>query len=353
MSSARMNLIVNTCWKIQGVFDTFILPIAGTDYPKYIACFSLLAEKGIKPKLIYCASAGCQISYMAMMSSFTTAVENWSISSSMFVKKATPITPRLMTYLMNGHFYKRADVTPYVSQLFVPCKLQDVEIVTGYYAMSDNAEGDLNRQAIVISTNQTKENSALKDVKPSLTCIEMSFATDSPVSSSPDQQDAHRDAMMVRAINSIKYTTNIPILLEPLDNIAALDFGIVAPNPQSIINGPMKKTIYFSPIDIDYKEKTGTYSVVFHNSILKDIAAVCNRFDNHKNFKTLDEVLVKISSLNDSSGTPVHRHNMSMDYCLVMYSTNTVRMEIDNFTDRMSKHFVAISKTCIKYRLSY
>lgn len=321
-------------------FETFILPISGADFPKLMAYYSIFADYGIKPKLIYCASGGCLTSYMAMMSSFTKSIENWKVNSDMFIEKATPITPRMMTYILNGHFYRRADIYPYVKDLFIPCKIQDVEIITGHYRLSDDSDNQTDDQAIVISTNQPKSKSVLKDFKPNLNCIEVSFSPE-PTGTTQSEKEAYWDLVMKRAVDSIKYTTNIPILLEPLDNVSALDFGIVAPNPQSIVNKEVKKSIYFCPVNLDKCDCNNTYGIVFRNYILKDIISICHKFNNHENFKSVDEVLQTINS------------SQLTDYCLVIYSTNVITMSIDKFDDRATKHFMEASKKSVKFRLSY
>src|SRR3989344_6753367 len=124
--------------KMDQPFETYIMPISGVDFIRYVAFISYLAEyrkangkEPFKPKTIYCASGGCLVANIAIMSDFTSAIEGWYVSSDMFIKRSTPFTPRLLTFIMRGFLYHRADVTEHLKSLFAPYKLLGVEVITG------------------------------------------------------------------------------------------------------------------------------------------------------------------------------------------------------------------------------
>jgi hypothetical protein len=181
------------------------------------------------------------------MSSFTKSIERWPITSALFIDKSIPFTPRMISLIANGFFYKRAEIEKYVSDIFVPCKLQDVEIITGYYTMSDANSPRTHGQCIYISSNFPQERSAIKDFTPIVECVKVDFAS----KSISDMTDEEMDQLMKRTIRTIQYTTNIPIISQPLDDGSALDFGVIAPNPSTVVKAQLDKCIYFSPVDIE------------------------------------------------------------------------------------------------------
>ena len=100
----------------------FIVPVSGIDFIKYISFFTVL--EGIKPRTIVCASGGCMVSYIAMMSSFTTSIRNWKINSEMFMHKKVGYIPRLLNLLLFGALYDRTDITSFAREHFVASKLK-------------------------------------------------------------------------------------------------------------------------------------------------------------------------------------------------------------------------------------
>lgn len=328
---------------MESVFETYILPISGTDFPKYMAYFSLIAETGVRPKIIYCASGGCLVANMAMMSGFTKAIEGWSVSSQMFVTKI-PI-PRILTLINRGYFYPRADISDYVSKKFVPSKLQDVEIVTGYYETSSKTHV---RQKVTISTNQPRSVSVLKDFIPLVEDIKICFAEEKPqVSLEQDvlvgrETKEYLDKLMLKTIRTIQYTTNIPIISEPLDDIAALDFGIVATSPRATVGAELKKTIYFSPVDIETRRDPSLYNMFFQSYVMEDINNICSKYSHKKSFTAFPEVLKFLSA-----------NKNLQDYCLIIFSTNKIDMPVDNFSIDDTKKEMLLSKECTKFTLFY
>jgi hypothetical protein len=145
----------------------------------------------LRPKVIYCASGGCLAAWLATMSSFTKSIERWPITSALFIDKSIPFTPRMISLIANGFFYKRAEIEKYVSDIFVPCKLQDVEIITGYYTMSDANSPRTHGQCIYISSNFPQERSAIKDFTPIIECVKVDFASKSISDMTDEEMDQH------------------------------------------------------------------------------------------------------------------------------------------------------------------
>jgi hypothetical protein len=301
------------------MFSTYVLPISGIDFIRYVAFYSILSDFKQKPKVIYSASGGCLVSYMAMMSGFTKSIESWKISSDMFLDKLSPFTSRIVTYILNGSFYHRPNITEYIEKLFVPCKLQDVEIISGFY--------DCVKSVNVVNTNFSKENSSLNDV-PSIGSTEIRYLNVS------DMKVAIREV-----IGRIERTTNIPILLKPIGSEKAIDFGIVAPSPRILVNGNMDKSVYFSPISLENFHHTSEYETLFHNIVMQDIIQVRSMFDHEKIFKTLQEVLDFVNTKNR--------------YCLLIFTNTKPKITIERFTWEDVRECVDLCKKTVQYKLFY
>ena len=312
-------------------FKHYVLPISGVDFARYIAIFSELSKYGIKPEKIYCASGGCLSSYVAMMSSFTESIENWKFNSEMFIKSSTPFTPKILTFALNGFFFYRQNINDFARELFVLSKLQDVEIITGYY----ESVGNLNKT--IITTNFTEENSSLdKNYVANYFDSVVNF----PVFPHPvSDKKKNLEYLYNFCMDSMYKTSNIPFLVESLGDQEAVDFGIVAPSPFFMVNSTMNKAIYFSPIDIEQNKKSSSYEILFYNIIRKDIYVISKDYTHNIKFDTMDEVLNFIPNF--------------LKYTLVIYCAYDFYMSLENFNpDELKKH-VNMCKQNIKYKLFY
>lgn len=337
-------------------FISFILPVSGTDFVRYDACLSILAEyrksKGLeplKPQVIYAASGGCLTAYKAMMSSFTSRIENWSISSDMFVDRPTPFTPRLLTFALHGYLYHRTNISEYVRSIFVPALIQDVEIVTGFY---EQRNPDTYKHTVKIVTNMDKARSVFATFVPSCENIIPVFADAPPVK--PDANSTtevkkawkdYLDSVVTLSIDALHKTSNIPFMMEPLGEAEALDYGIVAPSPRVITNGDPNKSIYFSPVDIDRRGELKNYQMIFHQVIMNDIACLRNSFNSCKCFANPDPLrsLDAVMSFIDGK----------VRYCLILYTTAMVDIPIHSFSEKTVWFYVQGCKTGVKALLLY
>lgn len=307
-------------------FSTFVLPISGVDFVRYIAFFSLLSDYNIKPNVIYSASGGCLASYLAMMSGFTKSVESWKINSDMFISKASPFTMRLMTFATRGFLYHRPNIIDYVRKLFVPAKIQNVEIISGHY--------DSNQRINVIDTNFPKEKSILQNIN--LNSIAMKDTT----ISFTDQVDAtNYERVVEEVIRKIEKTTNIPLFLEPQGKSKAIDFGVVSLSPRAMVCATMDKSIYFSPINIDNNMFNGDYDMFFHKMVMQDIIQIKSIFANESYFQNFQQVLWFIQS--------------KTRYCLVLYSATSVNLVIESFSSSDASTSAQSCKKTIKFYLFF
>lgn len=293
------------------IFENFILPISGVDFVRYVAIFSMLSEHNIKPTKIYCASGGCLAAYLAMMSSFTNNIEMWNFDSSMFIKRSTPITPMLLTFAIKGHLYHRQNIDDFTKKNFIPSKLLDVEIITGYFETKDNA----NR--IVLTTNYPAESSSLSD--QNITNIGTNMLLRHPKSRNdfPNRME-YLDYLMDFCIDSISKTSNIPYLVNTIGEEKVIDFGVASPSPMIYANAEINKCIFFSPIDIDDLTSDSMYHIFFHNLILKDVYCLKQNYPN----------MVKKTDFQDVIDFLQNRSH----YFIVIYTKNKVNLNILKFT---------------------
>jgi hypothetical protein len=336
--------------EIPEIFETYIMPISGTDFVKYIAFISHIAEilqnkfnrNPFIPKTIYCASGGCLVAYIALMSDFTSNVENWYVGSEMFIRKPTPFTPRLLTFILNGFLYHRTDAMEHLKKLFIPRKLLNVEIVTGYYEKGE----ECNRIHIV--TNRDKENSAIKNLGTNLptntTVLKYAddlpagfYSSDFPIS----ERKAYLNKLMFQSIEAMQNTSNIPYLTGPRGIENALDYGIVSPTTRILTNAPVNKGIYFSPIDCDLCGAMDGYEMIFHKFILNDIISLQNTFSKRIDLLTFEKVIEYVLLSNLSR------------YCLIIFTPIKVDLKVYDFSFSEVKRLVSICKTALKFRLLY
>lgn len=293
------------------IFENFILPISGVDFVRYIAIFSMLSEYGIKPAKIYCASGGCLAAYLGMMSSFTSNVELWNFDSNMFVKRPTPITPMLLTFAIRGYLYHRQNIDNFTKKNFIPSKLLDVEIITGYFETKDNS----NR--IVLTTNYPRSRSSLSE--DNITNIGTNMCLKHPKSESDfANRIDYLDYLMDFCIDSVSKTSNIPYLVNAIGDEKSVDFGVVSPSPMIYANAEINKCIFFSPIDIDDLTSDSMYQIFFHNLILKDVYCLKQNYPNMIKKDNFQDV---IDFLEDKS-----------HYFIVIYTRNKVNLNILKFT---------------------
>lgn len=317
------------------IFENYILPISGIDFIRYIAIYSELSKFNLKPKTIYCASGGCLASYVAMMSSFSNSVENWNFNSEMFIKKITPITPRLMTFILTGSLYHRQNINDFINKNFIPCKLKDVEIITGFFEKGEiiNVE-EKPETKIVLTTNYSSDTSLLKDVDPSKYIggnLKIQFPEDE---ANFDNKKNYLDYLMNFCNSALYKTTNIPFLIEPLGKERSVDFGIIAPSPRLIANANMKKTFYFSPININDNSKEN-YEAFFHQIILKDIISIEKLFEFKESFSELRDVLNFLLT--------------KIEYCVIAFCDHNFSISVTNFDSFDVKRHIISCKRSIKY----
>lgn len=337
-------------------FTSYTLPISGTDFVKYDAILAVLAQyrksknlPPFKPRVMYVASGGCLTAYKLMMSSFTEKVQEWSINSDMFVDRPTPFTPRLLTFALQGYLYHRADITEYSKSIFIPGMIQDVEIVTGYY---EKCNPDTFKHTVKIVTNMDKSRSVLSTFVPPASNIIPVFAPDRPnISSMPMEQQKktvkeYYASVMSLSIDALHKTSNIPFMMEPLGEAQALDYGIVAPSPRTLVNGSNDHSIYFSPVNIDRHGEMVSYEMIFHQVIMNDITALRNTFNASQTFtdtdnmKLIDAVMQFIARLTGR-------------YCLVLYTTTQVDIPIHSFSEKTIWYYTQACKSGIRALLLY
>lgn len=274
------------------------------------------------------------ISYLAMMSNFHATVESWNISSQLFAYKVIPFVPRMITFVISGRLYRRPNIESYVRNLFIPSKLKDVEIITGYYSYT--------KGKIVLSTNMNSNDTLLKHEHFDLT----------------NADTEHCDGNFEMIFKSVEATTNVPFLLPNLTvmntatngtsnssgtNEASLDervdYGIHSPSPLTFVKNvspTLKQVIYFSPINIEKNYTSDFRGLLFINMIQTEITRLSMKYNS---FETYTD-LTFLSHLVDDKM-----------YLLIIYTTVDVNMSIGNFTSFQSKEYVKRIKENTKYRL--
>jgi hypothetical protein len=332
------------------LFDAYIMPISGVDFVRYIGFISYLSEycknrgrETFKPTVIYCASGGCLTAYMALMSDFSSNVENWEISSKMFIRRPTPYTPRLLTLTLKGFLYHRMDTSKFLKEVFVPSKLLDVEIITGFY---ENGKTDQDEHKICIVTNKPREYSSIQDFNPPTPTIHVTYADPYPddfFDLNPDKalqsRKSYLDKLMETSLGAMHNTSNIPFVASPRGENKAIDFGIVSPTTRIITNAIINKGIYMSPINIDKKDCLNAFSAIFHNILLNDYIVLKNTFEQERDFPNMDLVLSFLPGC--------------ARYCLVLYTASEVDIDIESFTCQDAKRFIIRSKNTVRIRLLF
>jgi hypothetical protein len=329
------------------------MPISGTDFVRYIAMISFLAEyrrkrdlEPIKPRVIYAASGGCIVAYIAMMSSFTERIEGWTFTSDMFVNRPTPFTPRMLTFSLKGFFYYRTDLTDYIKENFIPCKLQDVEIVTGYYEKIEQV--DL-RSVIKIVTNYPPSQSVLTPQRP-IPNVQIVYPREKPeldlgVESSRSELKSYLDSLMSLFTDALHKTSNVPYMMEPLGKSECIDYGIVAPSPRTITNADVNRSIYFSPIDIDRLDVIDDIDMIFHHYITNDIISIQNQFETSQRFTGWD-----VEQSFTSAMTLIQKLRLcGKRYCLLIYTTANINIPIHSFDGKMVKDGIRSCKLKLRF----
>lgn len=303
------------------MFTRYILPISGTDFVRYMAFYSILADFSIRPSQIYCASGGCLASYMAMMSSFTKQIEEWNLSSDMVMEKTTPFKMRLVTYITSGYLYRRPDMYEYLTKSFVPAKMRDAEIISGYYKTEE--------KKVVITTNMTSTQSSIgTEQRERLNSWHVDF------SYAPE----NINELMAHTCNTIRRTSNIPYLLES-DDRGSVDFGVIAPSPVILLNIDPNRSIYFSPIDLECDKSSSLAHSIFYRMIMNEVISIENRFTSKQKFRQITEALQLA-------------YNKSR-YALIIFTTADIRIPIDNFNSRMIRESINQTKASINFYVFY
>lgn len=335
-------------------FDTYVLPISGTDFVRYIAALSFLAEfrkqqqlEPLKPRVIFGASGGALVAYLAMMSSFGENIQDWTFSSDMFVNRPTPFTPRLLTFTLRGYFYHRTNLTDYIAAGFVPHMLQDVEIVTGYYEMIDQGSS---RSMVTIVSNFPKEHSVLRNRENDMMSnVQVVHPPEMP-RTSPATEDlwrserrAYLDSLMLFVSNALSRTTNIPYIMEPLGESGCIDYGVVSPSPRVTTRADISRSIYFVPVDIDRVGVVTGSDMLFHHYIMNDVLSLRSqfrtqkRFDNGSTSQMLTDAFRWISDLASSR------------YCLVIYSTAVINISFTDFDNKTIADAITMCKSKLRF----
>jgi hypothetical protein len=311
--------------------NIFILPISGTDFVRYVSIYSRLSEINLKPNVILCASGGCIASYIAMMSSFTSNVEKWFFSPEMFIKKSTPVTPRLLTMALNGYFYRRQDIDDYMRKLFTYKKIQDVEIISGYF------ETKAEKSRIIIGTNYREKDSFLKGNTINV-MKSINFLYQREKKETESDKD-YLSEVMNNSLDIINKTTNIPILIEPLGENESVDFGIVSPSPMDFVKTLNGKVFYFSPINLDKDKEDSLYKSYFRNLIIKDICIIKQKYKVQKDITDLME----FKNFYDSTS----------NFSVVIYVSCDIDLNIESFTYDEFERAIKLTKSYVKFMVFY
>lgn len=308
----------------------FVLPISGVDLVRYISIFYVLSSCGLRPDLVFSASGGTIASYTAMMSSFSETVKNWTFNSEMFVRKSTIFTPRLLTYSMRGFFYRRPNIESFIRQEFAFQKIQDIEIISGYF------ETEEKKNQITIATNFPKSKSFIKDnmVANISGVVYVSYANEKNNQNNVD----YLKKVLDHSIDIIIKTSNIPVIAEPIGESKAIDFGFIAPSPLDFVKSIDGKFIYFSPIDLEDNTECSLYSAYFRNLIISDIARIKKKFTHEKKIANVHEFEMFVKNNNCNA---------------VIYNRCPVHLNIDNFTNKEYKDFLNCCISSVNFLVFY
>ena len=293
---------------------TYILPISGEEFPRYITFFSVLSKTPLRPSLILCASGGCVVSYLGMMSDFEENIEEWKVSGKLFAYKVIPIAPRLVTLLMTGSLYRRPNINDYIRENFIPGKLKNVEIVTGYYSNT--------KQRVVLSSNMDASGFLSK---------EHFDLTNADVE--------HNDGKLEPILKSIEGTTNIPYMLPAFASDKRIDYGVHSPSPLTFLkhtSSRAKKVIYFAPTNIEKTYDSSMSMLLFINMIQTEITRLSSSYHSFVTYH--NEVPLS--------------HLIKLDrFLLVIYTTVEVDMDIASFASCQVDGYVKLMKKDVRYRL--
>lgn len=308
----------------------FILPISGIDIVRYIAIYSKLSEINLKPNVIFSASGGCIASYVAMMSDFSSSVEHWKFTPDMFIKKTTPITPRLLTISLFGYLYHRPNITKFIREQFAFQKIQDVEIISGCF--------EANGTKISIESNFSESNSFLRnhEIMDVVNLINIKFTREK---TELESRRTYLKDVMNSSCETIFKTSNIPLMMKPIGTEKAIDFGVISTSPKDFVRNLTGKIFYFSPIDITNWKKESLYTMYFNNLVVIDITKLKEKYE--KEFKT-DSVQV-LKDFYDN-------HD---EFCVIAYSKCEVNLSIDNFSEKEFSRVVQVCKENINFVIFY
>lgn len=306
----------------------FILPISGIDFVRYIAIYSKLSEINLKPDTIFSASGGCIASYVAMMSNFSSSIENWRFNPDLFIRKLTPISCRLLTLTMNGFLYRRSDITEYIQKEFAFQKIQDVEIISGYFEIIDK------KNQITIDTNYTLRNSYLKpeNLVNISNLVKINYSRDQR---NNEPRSNYLKQILDESTETICKTSNIPLFLEPIGETKAIDFGIVSPSPVDFVKNISGRIIYFSPTNMSNIKEASIYSTYFKNLIIKDIAIMKQNFTHETKF----EDAIDFKTFFDS-------HD---DFFAVIFCDCEINLALESFTSEQFHNNMLACKEKIKF----
>jgi len=299
--------------KMQNI--TYVAPISGIDFVKYMAFFSLLAGTFLRPSRIIAASGGCMVAYMALMSDFEQCVELWKVNSAMFAFKPIGIVPRIFSFLLTGSLYKRPCIDKFINDNFIPCKLMNTEVITGFFSRA--------KKRLVLSSNMTPDNTELNDTN---------FQTQ-------DVLLEHNGGQLEGILRAIEGTTNIPFLLPALHEDLKVDFGVHSPSPLTFVHADsilLDKVIYFSPIDVTKTYSTNPRSFMFMNGIHTEITRLTTRFKGFVEYKDTS-FLAKLVGLKR--------------FVLVAYTTQEVELSLVDFRSDQVSEVIRLCKQQARYRL--
>lgn len=312
----------------------FILPISGVDFVRYIANYSVISEIGVKPNLIICASGGCIASYVAMMSNFSSTVENWKFNSGMFIKKSSPISPRILTFSLQGYLYHRENITDFITKEFAFQKIQDVEIISGCF---DHIHGN---NQITLETNYPESRSFMNNsnlINPvgASSLVRIRYSREKTDESNRD----YLKEILQNSIESIYKTSNIPIMMKPFGEKESIDFGIISPSPRNFIRLRNKKIFYFSPVNIGNIKRNSLYSDCFKNMIISDIANIESQYSSKTTLNTITDVK--------------NFYDTHEDFCVVFFNDCQTNLEIDSFDSNEFYQNMLECKKSLKFLAYY
>lgn len=301
--------------KMTDLNPTYIVPVSGIDFTRYIAFYSLLAGTPLRPGLVLAASGGCMVSYMALMSDWSKNVEKWRINSQMFAFKPVILMPRMLSLLMTGSLYKRPNIDKFIISSFPESKLMNIEIITGFYSRKASK--------VCISSNLMPSESALSATNFLLGDVDVE----------------HNEGKMLPILRSIEATTNIPFLLPPIGESKLIDYGIHSPSPLTFLRGNsqlLKKVVYFAPIDVEKTGHTDTKTLVFINTIHTEISRLSSGFSGYTSYRDFS-FLGKLFA--------------SERYLLVIYTPYETTLSLVDFRWEQVATTVDLIKKDVRFRL--